>query len=54
MLLGEPYDKLQVTNTLFDADDGVNETDKVFDAATNEFDVVVLSVLSVAVTTCNI
>ena len=39
--------------TLLDVADGVISTDKVFDAVTNEVDVVVLLVLSVAVKTCN-
>ena len=42
---------LTITNILLEADEGVIETDKVFDAVTNEADVVLLVVESVAVIT---
>jgi len=43
--------QLTIINILLEADAGVIETDKVFEAVTKEVDVVLLDVESVAVTT---
>jgi hypothetical protein len=49
---GEYTDVVIVINTLLLAEEGVIETDKVFEAVTNDVEDVVLVVSSVAVTTC--